>query len=88
MLHELISARHAEIVARAHTKRTERSGSWSAPIEPDEGIPRFLDQLCAALRLSWPQPGLMDKEAALHGAVLLRTGCTVAEVVHYYGDVC
>lgn len=88
MLHELISARHAEIVARARTKRMARSEPRCAPIEPDEGIPRFLHQLCAALRLSRPQPGLMAEEAALHGAVLLRTGCTVAEVVHYYGDVC
>jgi len=88
VLHELITAQHAEIVARTRAKRTERSPRRCVPIEPDEGIPRFLHQLSAALRLSRSTPGLMDEEAALCGALLLRTGCTVAEVVHCYGDVC
>src|SRR5688500_2488119 len=73
VLHELITAQHAEILARTRAKRMKRSGPKCVPIEPDEGIPRLLHQLSAALRLSRSTPGLMDEQAALRGALLLRT---------------
>jgi signal transduction histidine kinase len=56
--------------------------------EIEHGIPLFLDQLVAALRIGQSSSPEMSKSALLHGHELLRRGFTVSQVVHDYGDVC
>jgi signal transduction histidine kinase len=58
----------------------------------EHGVPLFLTQLAETLRLeatSVPFPaGAIGASAARHGAELLRSGFTVSQVVHDYGDIC
>lgn len=72
-----------------------------APDVLDHGVPLFLQQLIDTLadrpsvpaedgnsEVRTPFPAEIGRTAALHGAELLRQGCTVDQVVHNYGDVC
>jgi signal transduction histidine kinase len=52
------------------------------------GIPFFLDQLIAALRLSLSSHDEIGEIAIQHGRHLLQQGFTVAQVVHDYGGLC
>jgi signal transduction histidine kinase len=58
----------------------------------EHGVPLFLTQLAETLRLeatAVPFPaGAIGASAARHGAELLRSGFTVSQVVHDYGDIC
>jgi signal transduction histidine kinase len=57
-------------------------------VEIDHGVPVFLDQLTAALRLGEITSQAIAESAIKHGHDLLRQGFTVSQVVHDYGDVC
>jgi len=61
-------------------------------VELANGIPLFLDQLGAALRLAKSSDVVdheqIGKSAGQHGHDLLRLGLSIAQVVHDYGDVC
>jgi signal transduction histidine kinase len=92
MLHEFIDLNRHVIIAR--TRDRVRSRPWPSvgPGEVEHGVPLFLTQLAETLRLettSVPFPAdAIGAAAAHHGRDLLRSGFTVAQVVHDYGDIC
>ena len=92
MLHEFISVNRDVIISR--TRDRVRSRSWPSVAigEVEHGVPLFLTQLSETLRLeatSAPFPGdAIGAAAARHGGDLLRSGFTVSQVVHDYGDIC
>ena len=92
MLHELIAANRDVIISR--TRDAVRSRSWPsvATGELEHGVPLFLTQLSETLRLettSAPFPAdAIGATAARHGGDLLRSGLTLSQVVHDYGDIC
>ena len=55
--------------------------------ELEHGIPLFLDELIAILKSSAPD-SISVATATRHGAILEKSGFTVAQVVHDYGGVC
>jgi hypothetical protein len=88
LLAEFIESHHAELVARTRAKAVPSPGPRTAEIEADYGVPLFLDQLVETLRRSLTTGDAISRSARIHGRVLLRTGFTVAQLVHDYGDVC
>jgi len=98
-LHDFIVANRAEIVDRARKRFGDRAPPNFAEGPLDHGVPVFLQQLTDALA---PTPAAsagalvaeagtttrINDSAALHGHELLRSGYSVAQVVHGYGDVC
>ena len=88
-LHEFIGVYREELIRRCKEKAAARSAPLpSTKAEIDRGVPLFLDQLMAELRVDQPQSDDISKDAAGHGRDLLRHGFTVSQVVHDYGDVC
>lgn len=92
MLHTFIALNRDEIIGR--TRERVRSRPWPsvAPGEVEHGVPLFLTQLTETLRLELtaaPFPAdAIGAAAARHGGDLLRSGFTVSQVVHDYGDIC
>jgi signal transduction histidine kinase len=103
MLHELLKAHRNHLVRDCEARAVTRSApQGSGPA--DRGIPRFLDQLIAALQFdrdetvqaAAPAPDDADFApppdvriaAALHGHEMLASGYSVDAVVHSYGDLC
>jgi signal transduction histidine kinase len=92
MLHEFIELNRDAIIAR--TRERVRCRPWPsvAPGEVEHAVPLFLTQLTETLRLettSAPFPAdAIGAAAARHGRDLLRSGFTVSQVVHDYGDIC
>lgn len=92
MLNEFLETNRAEILARARKRVASRNSPQPTELELEEGLPAFLDQLGAALRLK-AQTGLVDHDsleqsASRHGGHLWHRGFTVKQVVHDYGDIC
>jgi signal transduction histidine kinase len=92
VLHKFITSNHDELVARTRAKVEMRYLASGFDFELDNGVPLFLTQLAATLRLEktlepFP-PNLIGSTAAKHGEELLASGYTVSQVVHGYGDVC
>ena len=88
MLYEFISLNRDEILRRCRAKVATRLAPTPTDAEIDRGVPLFLDQLVAVLRLGRSSSPEMFSSAVLHGSDLLRQGFTVSQVVHDYGDVC
>jgi len=92
MLHEFVTSRRAELIARTRAKVAMRPSPKPTEIELTKGVPLFLDQLADALRTSSPPSAeatrTMMTGASMHGGELLKKGFTIAQVVHDYGDVC
>ncbi len=92
MLDVFVIANRDAIIERARARVAARSFPKPSEIELTNGIPVFLDQLGAALRLAQSSDVVdhdeIRKTAARHGLDLLRMGLTVAQVVRDYGDVC
>ena len=92
MLHEFIDLNRDVIIARTRDRVRRRPWPSVAPGEVEHGVPLFLTQLAETLRLettSAPFPDdAIGAAAARHGAHLLRSGFTVSQVVHDYGDIC
>jgi signal transduction histidine kinase len=91
MLHEFVTARRHQLIARTREKVASRSAPRATARELETGVPLFLDQLAAALHDARPTPGdlqAIGDTAAIHGGHLLGQGFTVSQVVHGYGDVC
>jgi len=97
MLHEFVTSNRNELIARCRNKVARRA--TPAPASAKNGVPLFLEQLVDTLRQDesardapepepTPAPTVIGRAAALHGATLLRSGYTVDQVVHEYGDVC
>jgi hypothetical protein len=97
MLHEFVSSNRNELIDRCRETAAKRSPR--VPASGDHGVPIFLQQLVDILRDEQttpyreveepkPAPTEIGRAAALHGAELLRSGYSVDQVVHGYGDVC
>jgi signal transduction histidine kinase len=92
MLHEFIELNRDAIIARTRDRVRSRPWPSVAPGEVEHGVPLFLTQLAETLRLETTSapfpPDAIGTDAARHGRALLRSGFTVSQVVHDYGDVC
>jgi signal transduction histidine kinase len=92
MLDEFVNLNRDVIVTRARDRVLSRPWPSVAPGEVEHGVPLFLTQLSETLRLestSAPFPtNAIGAAAARHGGDLLRSGFTVSQVVHDYGDIC
>ena len=92
MLGEFIAVNREEIISR--TRESVRRRNWPpvGAAELEHGVPLFLTQLSETLRLeasASPFPGnAIGDTAARHGGELKRSGFTVSQVVHDYGDIC
>lgn len=87
MLSDFITQNQSEILARSRARVAKRSAPRPTDEELEKGIPLFLDHLAKAVRGPTDEVA-SDTEAAKHGADLLRSGFSIAQVVHDYGDVC
>jgi signal transduction histidine kinase len=93
MLHEFLTFHRDEIIARTRRKVATRMAPRPTEAELEHGIPLFLEQLVDTLRREQETPARptsaeMARSALQHGADLRKAGCTIAQVVHDYGDVC
>lgn len=92
MLYEFVDLNRDLIIARTSDRVRTRPWPSVAPGEVEHGVPLFLTQLSETLRLeATPAPfpaGAIGAGAARHGGELLRSGFTVSQVVHDYGDIC
>ncbi len=92
MLDHFLTSNRTAILAGARARVALRTSPKPTELEPEHGIPVFLDQLGDALRLAKTSAvvdhGLIAKSAGQHGGDLLREGLTIAQVVHDYGDIC
>ena len=99
MLQDFIAANRELIIERARQRVRARSTPPSTEAKLENGIPLFLTQLVDALAPAiGGAPALhvvrttdshkIADSASLHGHELLKSGFTVAQVVHGYGDVC
>jgi signal transduction histidine kinase len=92
MLDAFLIANRDAIIARTKARVAARTCPKPHDGELTNGIPVFLDQLGAALRLAKSSEVIdheeIGKSAARHGHDLLRMGLTIAQVVHDYGDLC
>lgn len=88
MLHEFLAANRSEILLRARAKVQTRSAPVATQHELASGIPLFLDQLVQTLQRSNGGTDEISASAATHAGDLLRTGFTIGQVVHDYGDIC
>jgi signal transduction histidine kinase len=92
MLHEFIELNRDAIIVRTRDRVRSRPWPSVAPGEVEYGVPLFLTQLAETLRLETtlaPFPAdAIGAAAARHGGDLLRSGFSVSQVVHDYGDIC
>ncbi|HEX7669121.1 MAG TPA: HAMP domain-containing sensor histidine kinase [Polyangiaceae bacterium] len=98
MLHDFLVANRDKITDRVRRRTSERMDPKEVGSDLDTAIPLLLAQITEAMI---PSPagalrivGTVDSTnrinaaAADHGRELLRSGFTVSQVVHGYGDVC
>ena len=92
MLEKFIVANRSAIIARAQQSVASRTQPKATEEELKNGIPVFLDQLGDALVLAKSSDSVAHEQLGLtagrHGLDLFRSGVTIAQVVHDYGDVC
>jgi hypothetical protein len=88
MLHDFIVAHRDLIITRCKERVATRPQSLHAEAEINSGVPLFLNQLVDTLRSPGDSDFGISASAAVHGRDLLRSGFTVSQVVHDYGDVC
>ncbi|HZL19162.1 MAG TPA: HAMP domain-containing sensor histidine kinase [Polyangia bacterium] len=92
MLYEFLDANRDKILRRSRSKLASRQVPTPTEHELAQGLPIFLDQLIAILRVERGARGEGQRDvsasAARHGAELLRSGLTVGQVVHDYGSIC
>ncbi|TDK18848.1 HAMP domain-containing histidine kinase [Luteimonas aestuarii] len=101
-MHDFLAYNRSELIARCHAKVLLRAAGTRTAVGSNHahGISVFIDQLIATLRAEHmpgaPHPPAPDapvlpdmgESATLHGRELMRSGFTVEEVVHDYGDLC
>jgi signal transduction histidine kinase len=87
-LQEFITSNRAEIIRRSRGKSLARSNMRPTTSEIDDGIPHFLDGVERSLRRSTSKTDISIGHAVEYGGQLQRSGFTVGQVVHGYGDVC
>src|SRR5688572_20795862 len=99
MLHEFLIKNRNELIVRCKAKVAKRSPKASST--DDHGAPVFLQQLADTLYREQlttvrtepatersPAHTEIGRAASTHGVQLLRSGYSVDQVVHDYGDVC
>jgi signal transduction histidine kinase len=91
MLHEFLAANTQEIIARIRAEVVKRTIPTPSEEELKNGVPLFLNQLIARLRIAahhGSDDDAIEASATQHGSELFAMGFTVGEVVHGYGDLC
>jgi len=97
MLHEFLDTNRAELVTRCQAKRSKRDVPGLATGDAEHGVPALVDQLIQALRSEGngretlepiPLPTGIGTTASAHGGDMLRSGFSLDQVVHDYGDLC
>jgi signal transduction histidine kinase len=100
VLHQFLTEHRGALIQRCRTRVSARRTPVATPGELEYGIPLFLDQLIGMLArdaerapdsTSKPSDGFepeADADATRHGRELLRSGFTIEQVVHDYGDLC
>src|SRR6185295_14155085 len=88
MLSEFVRDHREEIIARCRARVAGRMVTRPTPLVLEHGIPLFLRDLEQTLACELRQPPGAVTAAVQHGEDLLRSGFTIAQVVHNYGDVC
>src|SRR4026209_3011719 len=99
MLHDFLNSNREELISRCKAKVAKRFPKVSSA--DDHGAPLFLQQLADTLHREQlttvrmesatertPAHTDIGRAATIHGAELLRSGYSVDQVVHDYGDVC
>ncbi len=95
MLHEFLDQNRLELAARCRAKVATRSSPTGID-DPEHGVPVLIEQLIELLReeqsagevSALALPSGIARSAVKHGGELLRSGFTVDQVVHDYGDLC
>ena len=87
MLIQFVTDHRDEIIARCRARVATRMAPRPTQAELDHGIPLFLRELEQALETELSHRPEGAAAAGRHGGELLRSGFTVAQVVHDYGDV-
>jgi signal transduction histidine kinase len=92
MLADFITLNKAAIVDGARDRVASRAFPKPNAEELANGIPVFVDQVVAALRLAESSDQIAHQQiaqsAGRHGHDLFRLGLTIGQVVYDYGDVC
>ena len=88
MLADFVVSNREQIISRCRTKVAKRSSPLPSTAEIDHGVPMFLDELLAELRLGLSPNKDISVTAAKHGHDMLEGGFSPSQVVHGYGDVC
>jgi hypothetical protein len=92
MLHEFVMRHRDAIIARTRMQLRQRPWPAMTPSEVATGVPLFLDQLAATLRLEATREpfagNVIGDSAAAQGRRLQAQGFAIAQVVHGYGDIC
>jgi signal transduction histidine kinase len=97
MLYEFLATNHDELVKRCRAKGATRHTPTPPATELEYGVAILLDELVDTLRAEQAAPpdaepakvsADIGSTAEKHGNELLRTGFTVDQVVHDYGDLC
>ena len=92
MLRAFLAENREELIERCRSKVALRRAPRAPPAETLQGVPLFLSQLVATFPdgvVSVPETELRAAQAAAkHGQELLRSGFTIEQVVHDYGDLC
>lgn len=101
MLQTILREHRDDLLARCETKAKARNGPALAVAPALPGLSAFVEQLAAILEVEHEAPsgvfatsatvepsGVIARSAEGHGAVLQRSGYSVDQLVHSYGDVC
>lgn len=88
MLSEFVRDHRDEIIARCRARVAARMVPRPTPLELEHGIPLFLRELEQTLERKLSHGPGAATAAVQHGEDLLRSGFTIAQVVHDYGDAC
>lgn len=92
MLAEFVASNSNVILEGARARVASRASPRPNGEELTNGIPVFLDQLVAALKLAESSDRIdheqIARSAGRIGDQFSRLGLTIAQVVHGYGDVC
>jgi signal transduction histidine kinase len=87
MLIQFVTDHRDEIIARCRARVATRMAPRPTESELEHGIPLFLSELEQTLEAALSHRPEAATAAGQHGGELLRSGFTIAQVVHGYGDV-
>lgn len=89
MLFEFIATNRESIISRARARVASRPLPRATDIEIMHGVPLFLDELVSRLQTGIEtDASKIGETATRHGAELLKSGFSIGQVVHDYGNIC